>query len=434
MGFISLLARPFRSLFLDRRLLAGGHARWVGLHWLLAMSTIALVGVTWRLWTPQTVFPQVPLLSIGLWIPSWLEWIAASVMIVSPALAAVSVDRESIRRTALAVFIVATLVLFVANGHRLQPWAYQFVLIAAVLMLAPGNRSLGLCRLLTTGVYFHSAWTKFDYSFIHGLGLRLVAPLRLPEPFEIWAATVLPLAEMLIALGLLVTATRTAAVVCAIVMHVILLAVLGPWGLDHSSGVLLWNVFFIVQNIVLFWPSQSAIEHWRWKTVSAFKKSRMGFQSSLAIVALALVLPLAEPWGWWDLWPSWGLYASKAERTAVLLRVSNEKRWPAEFQEYLLEVPDSPGWWQLDLQAWSLDALGVPLYPQNRFQLAVASRVAATISKNLGIRVLLVSPSNRWTGARATEDLSNRPKIDARRAKYLLSAEPAENWLPSTAH
>jgi hypothetical protein len=436
---------PFQSLYLDRRLVRSSHTRWVGLHWLLAGATLALVAATWRLWTPQQVFPQVPLLAIGLWIPVWLGWAATGVLVASPWLAALFEQRETVRRSALAAFVVALVLLFIANQHRLQPWAYQFAIIAAVLALATTGRALGLCRLLTVGIYFHSAWTKLDYSFLHDLGPRLIQPLGLPESCELVAAAALPLGEILIAFGLLLPVTRKTALIASIVMHVALLLILGPLGLDHSWGVLLWNVFFIFQGLLLFCPTN----HCRRRIPSPINTGRILLPTTTrsatsqriatTLVAAALVLPFAEPWGVWDMWPSWGLYASKAERTVVLLRTTNDSQLPRELREYLIDLPDGSGWLQLDLQTWSLSTLGVPLYPQNRFQLAVASRVAAVLENrplenkagNVGIRVLLVSQSHWRTGQRQTTELANRPQIDDQRTKFLLSAKPAKNWNPS---
>ena len=34
-------------------------------------------------------------------------------------------------------------------------------------------------------------------------------------------------------------------------LHGLLLVILGPWGLDHKPGVLLWNAYFIVQDVLL---------------------------------------------------------------------------------------------------------------------------------------------------------------------------------------
>ena len=46
-----------------------------------AVFGLALVSATWRLWTPQIAFPQVPLLSIAVEAPHWIDWTGAGVMV-----------------------------------------------------------------------------------------------------------------------------------------------------------------------------------------------------------------------------------------------------------------------------------------------------------------------------------------------------------------
>jgi hypothetical protein len=75
---------PIASLYLDRRLIRAGSRRLAALHWLLALGVATLVSVTWRLWTPQQIFPQVPLLGIGHALPPWLDWPLLALLIAAP--------------------------------------------------------------------------------------------------------------------------------------------------------------------------------------------------------------------------------------------------------------------------------------------------------------------------------------------------------------
>ena len=438
-----LRCRSFSSLYLDRRLVRSGPLRWVALHWLIAPGVVALVAVTWRLWTPQNLFPQVPLIGIGQWIPTWLDWPLLTVFIAAPTLAAAcstagatgglparaGAKNDSLRRNALIAFVAAGILLVLANQHRFQPWAYQFVLLALVLALTTPNRALGLARALTVGIYVYSAWSKLDYRFLHELGPRMTAPLLdlvgiSPDTAPIGFAAVLPVGELLVACGLLFRRTRRIALAASIAMHVMLLFVFSRWGLDHSWGVLLWNVFFIAQNLVLFTPTRCRPQHAR--SSQSLRPSQPQRNSGLAtaIVTLSLVLPLVEPWGWFDVWPSWGLYASRAERATVLLRTARDESIPAPIRPYLREVSDSPGWQHLDLHTWSLATLDAPLYPQNRFQLGVVRSITDRLPPDVEIRVQLHSQSNRWTGDRSSKELLRRPKIQAEAAKYLLRPAP----------
>ena len=45
------------------------------------MSPCALFAATWRLWTPQTVFPQIPFFAALRTVPGWIDWFALAGML-----------------------------------------------------------------------------------------------------------------------------------------------------------------------------------------------------------------------------------------------------------------------------------------------------------------------------------------------------------------
>ena len=66
---------------------------------------------------------------------------------------------------------------------------------------------------------------------------------------------------MIVAVGLCFHRTRLA-LAGAVLLHAIAVGHPGTLGLDHEPGVLAWNAFFIVQNLVLFgpWPRKVVAE------------------------------------------------------------------------------------------------------------------------------------------------------------------------------
>ena len=175
----------------------------------IALFGLALVAVTWRLWTPQHVFPQVPLVWLMGTLPPWCDWIGTAGMVGGLAVALVAPERGRAAPTALAVFALSTAALAAIDQQRLQPWAYQFLLAAIILALADPRGALALLRLLVVSFYFHSALTKFDYSFLHTLGQQFLSVLvsvdaldAWSEPWRLAAAAAFPAGELLVAVGL----------------------------------------------------------------------------------------------------------------------------------------------------------------------------------------------------------------------------------------
>jgi hypothetical protein len=92
--------------------------RSVGLFGLLLMA------VTWRLWIPQTVFPQVPLVGAALGLPAWIQWLGCGGMLAGLA-GALAAPGGRAAKVSLVVFAASTAAMIVADQERLQPWAYQ---------------------------------------------------------------------------------------------------------------------------------------------------------------------------------------------------------------------------------------------------------------------------------------------------------------------
>jgi hypothetical protein len=323
--------------------------------------------------------------------------------------------------------------MILVDQQRLQPWAYQFILLALVLALAEPRGGLALLRLLVVSFYFHSALTKLDYAFLHTLGQQFLNALAgtIGLSTEDWSASarlagaaVFPVGEMLVAVGLLFAPTRTIGLAGAIALHVLLLVILGPLGLDHKPGVMVWNVYFIVQDLLLFWPARLPKAAADALEAPAAEAS----WSACALVVAAILLPFLEPFGWFDLWPSWGLYAASAER--VVLEVHRRERdgWPEELRGYL-EVSADPRdpWMRVRLDRWSLDMLGAPIYPQSRVQLGLAAGVTGRFGLGHRARVVRFDQAARFTGKRHYTVFRGLAQLESAGDEYFFNARERAN-------
>ncbi len=264
--------------------------------------------VTWRLWTPQTVFPQIPFFNALTDVPSWVDWVALAAVVVSLLVAGVS-TRETVWRRAMIAFAFATVLLTLLNQHRFQPWAYQFVLFATIMANCRASTATQLMRWIVVSIYVYSAISKFDYQFLHSLGPQFLSTLTgfvgvasadWPADLQALLAALFPIGELLIGIGLLVPRTRRIAIFAAIVSHVLLLLILGPWGLSHQPGVLVWNLFFIAQAWMLF------VERKTDEEPNASEPSRRVAESlCFVLTGVVIAFPMSEPLGYCDHWPAW---------------------------------------------------------------------------------------------------------------------------------
>ena len=383
-----------------------------------AIAGLALFGATWRLWTSQTEFPQVPFFVWAGSLPSFLDRSVFGILLASLAFAAWKPDSRRIWMT-LTVTLSALIVL---DQHRLQPWAWQLLLLAICWNSASNRLAGNLPHVaLTISIYFWSAVSKLDAEFFVSHGPTLVEALfgaigidatAIPVRMKWWLATTLPLGELLVAVGLCWPRTRRAALIGATGLHVGLLLALGPLGLRHRPGVLLWNVAFIGHDWLLFgrrckgstsrgvdgtmrrWLSRMlrACEGISWGTFSTCQSSEGSSTLKtcstasqvfrFALLAVACIWPVTERWGWCDRWLAWSVYAARSERVSVTLTDEGLRRLPESARRCVVEG-------ELQLDQWSLAALDVPTYPQLRFQFGVVAWLRRTCGDENLVEVIV---------------------------------------------
>ena len=421
---------------------------------LLICGSLILLGLSGpRLWTAQQLFPQIPFLNVLTGVPDWVDTTLAGAGLLLLVAACgeslrgirtrsgkrdASFQRQRWLAGGLAI-VLGSLILL--DQHRCQPWAWQFLLMFACWIPARRPRDVLVgATLIAISLYLHSAFSKFDNSFVTSYGHRFVRAIgdavgietrRLsPRALTVLAAC-LPLGELLVGLGLCFRRIRGYSVLLAVFMHACLLLALGPFGLQHRPGVLIWNGYFIAQALLLFWV-------WAGRghpTISVARLTlELGHTNLGAAVFLALVCvsPLLEPWGLIDHWPGWALYASKTGRVTVYVDVDARDRLPEEVRDFVSQPEPATRWCHLNIDAWSIESVGVPIYPQERFRLAVANAVGRQASLGDSLRIELRSTADRWTGKREAGSLDGVAAVSVECGRFLLGTRD-RNW-SSDAH
>jgi hypothetical protein len=111
------------------------------------------------------------------------------------------------------------------------------------------------------------------------------------------------------------------------------------------------------------------------------------------VLGAGVVLPAFQPWGLWDVWPSWAVYSTRGGWCTLLVRSDDVDRLPSTAQPYVRPPLPLDDWGVIDMDAWSRDALHCPVYPQSRFRIAIA----AALSQRVAVRVDLRRPLDRLT-------------------------------------
>jgi hypothetical protein len=296
---------------------------------LASASLLILMTATWPLWS-VTTFPRVPFVGALIRLPGWVEWAALAAFAAAQLVALIWGSNRRAGRRGVAISVLALGVLVLADQHRLQPWVYQLIVLEIVLAGLLPAEAIAVARMLVASIYFYSALSKLDRSFFESGGGQIVdgllESLRLTgsvtDGNRSLLAGIVALGELLVALGLCWRRSRKYAWPASVALHAMLLLALGPLGAGNKPGVLLWNVYFIAQNVILFgWagglPAGELSTGER--TSIASQQGRVG-TARWAIRGLAvfvLLFPLTEPLGICDVWPAWAVYATAPERARL---------------------------------------------------------------------------------------------------------------------
>lgn len=409
----------------------------------LAVGSLLLVAGSGRLWTPQHVFPRVPLFSWELAFPdradlvlTWfclVAWLVATFLLAWPNLA------ERAARYAALFYAVMFGLLVILDQHRLQPWGVHIAFCLLIATAFEGRRQLSWLIVFTASIYIYSALSKFDAQFLHTVGQDFLAGLlriwpggyaELSETSRFWLAACFPIGELICGLGLWWNATRSLALGLAIAMHTTLIAILGPWCLSHSWGVLLWNAVFIGMNGILWWQlkqdsRQTAFQfQWMPEVGSGDAKPKLRQFAVASVGILLMVLPIGERLGIVDHWPGWALYAPHSSRARIELLFSTADRQPAVVRQYVKSESEGLAPWEyIAIERWSLEQLGVPVYPQQRFYVGVA-RALAESTDEFAIQVTLLDTASRWSGVRKQRVLNSRSELERAGNDYWFNTKP----------
>ena len=439
--------------------------RWLVATWAIAFGW--MLWLTYPLWTSDTNFPQIPSHDLASYLPQYLDrflWLTLLAAIGLLAVANVlgfanrhneknSLGRDRLKsdflkrslnwlvRLLATVTLAVLALLILQNQQRFLPWVTQGMLILTGILLFSKRDLIRFTQMLCISIYIYSAISKYDVSFVNGIGNRFFeVPFlasfadALGNEFRGLLILMLPTFELLIGIGLCFQQTHKVSLVCGMAMHLTLLLILGPFGLQNAGSVLVWNLFFAVQLPILFYQRKTnepeRPESRSFNTalpVASFIENLHGFLPKQlwirVIFFLVALFPLASRFNWIDHWSGWELYASSS--SYCTLRVSGDEiRKLQKPLPYLMTGRDefviSEGKdekLRVDMFGWSLRELNAPIYPQDRFQLAACVAILEE-HRFKAFELTLYSESNWWTGSRDSKTFYRLDEAKMHLSKY----------------
>jgi hypothetical protein len=360
----------------------------------IAMALMCGFGLSWRLWISTRLFPLSPVSNSLPVVRFPLDYI----WFVSLLLLLLAIAIANRPRWFILAFLVLAALLSLWDQARWQPWFYQYLSMLASIGLymcqqrgTEGYRiALSACRLIVVLTYLWSGLQKLNVTFIRetwpdiaSAWLRLLPALNKLPP---WTVLIIPLLEILIAMGLLTRKFRQAAVIFAIITHAVVLMLLVYSG--ENTVVWSWNLAMIVFAVVLFWQDNETSP----REILAVKH---GFHA--LVLLLFGFMPILSFFDLWDSYLSSALYSGNTHQAVIIVSPAMLARLPGATHAYI---------WQnsqplfLDVNRWAYGELNVPLYPEPRIYRRVAEQMCEYTQHSPDIKLLIRDKPDPLTGFR----------------------------------
>ena len=388
---------------------------------LLIVAEFALIGCTWNLWWGTNTFPIVSMSPVpgSAMANIWCSRITLLVFAAAMTGALVRLHTSGGHRMfggALATAVLLT----VLNQQRLQPWHWLFILMILQAILLDGRLLRTSLRLTIVSLYVFSALSRITTEpagSMSGPIVQTLLNLILPQAQRIdqqtidWLAFLLTCGEFAAGLLLLIPWTRRGGIVAAILMHTLLLVAFSPVGLDHHPGVLVWNGFLAVCVPLLFMEQRAIPE--------SSHRDELRAPRFLVVATTLILFPLSGLFGLADNWLSWQVYSPRPETIYLLVTTESARLLPPGAQQHVGRPFVLSEWRPVQLDRWSLAAVGVPLYPEDRFLISVIESLTRRIPDG-DFRIEMNRPQFPDWWNRSTAAIENRTALISRQQKFII--------------
>ena len=371
---------------------------------LTAVAQMILMAVTWPLWFSQSEYPMLGIVPLANQLPLWFHQLLSALLMTGCLAIAVlqlrmiQQDKSNDKPTGIALraaFISRWLVglllfsavsLVLLDQHRLQPWHWLTFLILTEWTLLNQSDFLKTVRITLATVYIFASLSRFGPDVAAGMSGQVLKVILKTIELE-WIqpgdqrfkqlAILMNSAELLIGVTLLFHRIRRAAVVGAVLLHLTLLICLSPLGLNHHAGVLVWNAFLMIIVPVAFWHRNSHSFQTPAAETSTGLPSQRVSRTAKFLIAAVLFIPASALFAVADNWLGWQVYSPRPEILKVTVDERAIRFLPGSLKPFVQPPQPLQTDCVLRLDLWSLHCKSVPVYPEDRLQIATAKFVVA---------------------------------------------------------
>lgn len=301
------------------------------LYLLLIASFTTAVVTTPGLWCSRRPFPRVPV-----WFTT--PYIDDRILISLSLLLLLLSYVRRLRRFFFVTGALFLVYLVLEDLTRLQPYVYLYLSLLTLINFPLGRAPPQLILAALSALYVWSGIHKINIHFVNEVFPWLVTEWA-PERVARKIALFIPFLEIGAGVFLTSQETRRFASLVLLLMHLGLLLLLGPLGLNWNSSVWIWNITMPIVCLLL---------------ASQRSESLCTRTLTHPLVALLTLAPALNFFGLFDHYLSFSLYSGLTPRAWIIDEKRDERK---------------------SIQEWSLSTTGVPPYPEKRVYKALASEI-----------------------------------------------------------
>lgn len=334
----------------------------------IGVPVFFIVGIlmSYKLWHSDRLFPLLPVIDGFPVLPTSIDSFLPILLIAGLAVGIF------LRKRVFFIGLLALLLfLLLQDQMRWQPWVYLYfcMLIPFAVAQTYTKSLLPFFQILIIGVYFWSGIYKIGPGFMEETFdnmLRELLSIENPDTRERFhfLGYLIPLIEVLIAIGLIFRKTRFISILAAIASHLIILTYLIK--ADHNSIVYPWNLAMIFFVIILFFKSENTLNFAKIPEIHSKILVRLA-------ILFYILLPSLASIGLWDKYLSFKLYSGNNGTYMIALDMTEVRKINRSLHPYLWEVDEPQGKYWIYLSKWSIEELNVPFYPEIRMLKQIGS-------------------------------------------------------------
>jgi hypothetical protein len=391
----SLLPIGYRFVAANRHFLFGPGAR---IFWLKVIVVLAFclgLAMSPHLWIGPRSYPMAPAFDFLPQNAHPVDYVLFAVLFaLAPAMVASPRPRQFI-----AAFLAITVIFCLLDQTRWQPWVFLYGFLLATLALFSWNsedvagrkRALNIARLMVAGTYLLSGLQKINLNFMQNDFPWIVSPITAVVPAAApalhWLGIAAPFIQVAFAVGLLTRRFRRISLIAAVSMHLFILGMFGPLGLDWNNIIWPWTAAMAVLDIILFAGKQE----FSWRDI--VWSGRHAVHAGILVVFIGL--PLLSFVNLWDSYLSAALYSGNLTEAEIYTNDRGRDSLPHSFRAHLVHASDDTN--VLNIQRWAIEDLNVTPYPEVRVYKKIAKDVCLHL-RNSADLVLLVRERRLFFG------------------------------------